>query len=62
MNVESPLLNVDCCSPHNDREEENNNNNNNNTDEGEVILETSELVDLTINLEILPKKPLLIGH
>jgi len=61
LNVESPLLNVDCCSPHNDREEENNNNNNNNTDEGEVILETSELVDLTINLEILPNKPLFMG-
>jgi len=59
LNVESPLLNVDCCSPHNDREEEENNNNN--TDEGEVILETSELVDLTINSEILPKKPLLMG-
>ena len=58
LNIESPLLNVDCYSPHNDGGE---NNNNNNTHEGEVIVETSEPVDLTIDSEILPNKPLVIG-
>ena len=56
LNVEPHLLNVDCCSPHNDGEA-----NNSNTDEGDVILETSEPVDLTIDLEILPNKPLVMG-